>query len=64
MTTATTPRTLVASAAPVAFVDDDEVEEIRRECVKQPDPPFIFGQRLVGREIHFAALCDLTQFDL
>ncbi len=49
------PRTVIARAAAMALVHDYKVEEIRRECLEQSIAPFVLGQCLVGREIHFAA---------
>ena len=57
------PVALVAGAAAVALVHDDEVEEVSRELSVQARPPLVPRDRLVGREIHLAAL-DRLAFDL
>lgn len=49
------PVRLVAGAAPVALVYDDEVEEILRVLPVQPRSPLIPRDRLVCREVHLAA---------
>ena len=48
----------------MAFVDDDQVEEIRRERFEEAGPALILGERLIDREIHLAALDHLAAFDL
>ena len=58
------PGARVAGAAAVTLVDDDEVEEVRRERLEQADAPLILGQRLIEGEIHLAALDDLAGLDL
>ena len=58
------PATVVARAAAMALVHDDEVEEVRRERLEQPWPPLVLGERLVDGEVHLAALDDLAGLDL
>jgi len=58
------PRAVVAGAAAMAFVHDDEVEEVRRVCSKESGTTLVIGESLVDREIHLAALHDLARFDL
>ena len=51
-------------AAAMALVDDDEVEEVRRELLEEPGAALVLGKRLVDREVHLAALDDLAGLDL
>jgi hypothetical protein len=48
----------------VAFVHDDEVEEVRAEFTVQPRPALVAGQRLVDGEVHLPALADHAVLDL
>ena len=50
------PVAVVPGAAAMAFVDDDEVEEVRGEFFVKAGAAFVFGDGLVDGEIHFAAL--------
>ncbi len=54
------PCIVVARAAAMTLIDDDKVEELRWEGLEEPNPPLILGQRLIDREIHLAALHDLS----
>jgi hypothetical protein len=54
------PGTLVTCAAAMAFVHDDEVEEVGREGSEQPRAPLVLGERLVDPEVHLSALDHLA----
>lgn len=58
------PRTIVSRAAPMAFIDDDEVKEIRRIVPEKPRAALLLCQRLIDGKIHLPALNDLAGFDL
>ena len=47
----------------MAFIDDDKIEEVRRVLAVQARPAFIFRDRLVRREVDFAALDGFTMTD-
>ena len=49
------PVALVAGAAAVALVHDDEVEEVRREFAVEAGPPLVAGDGLIDGEVHLAA---------
>ena len=57
-----TPGTLVTAGAPVAFVDDDEIEEVR--AVLTEDVFTGGGQGLVDAEVHVTALAHVAACDL
>jgi hypothetical protein len=48
----------------VAFIDNDEVEKLRRVGLEETRSPLVLGQRLIDREIHLAALHHLAGLDL
>jgi hypothetical protein len=54
------PRAVVARAAALAFVHDDEIEEVGREEPEQPGAPLVLGKCLVDREVHLSALHHLA----
>ncbi len=58
------PRTVAASAAPVAFIDDDEVKEIWWKGSEEPSAWFVFCKCLIDCKIHFAALDNFARFNL
>ena len=58
------PRTVVARRFPVAFVDNNEVEEIRRVVAEKPGAALVFGKGLIDGEIHFAAFDDFAGINL
>ena len=58
------PVALLPRAAAVALVDDDEVEEVGRELAVQARTDLVVGDRLVGREVHLAALASVAADDL
>ena len=58
------PVALVAGAAAVALVDDDQVEEVGREFPVQAGAALVLGDGLVDGEVHLAALDDLAGLDL
>src|SRR5438552_2144964 len=58
------PVTLVARAAAMTFIDDDQVEKVRRVFFIQALAPFIFCQRLINRKIDFTTFYRLAIFDL
>ena len=58
------PGTLVTCAAAMAFVHDDEVEEVGGERPEQPHAPLVLGERLVDPEVHLPALDHLARLDL
>src|SRR5947207_1291865 len=58
------PCTVIASAAPVTFVHDDEIEEIASESFEQPHSTFVLSQSLIEGEVHLAAVHNLTGFNL
>jgi len=58
------PVALVPRAAAVAFVHDDEVEEVPWELPVEPRPVLISRDCLVCGEVHLATLLRLTAFNL
>src|SRR5439155_4973828 len=52
------------SAAAVAFVHDDEIEEVGREFFVKAGPVGILSNGLVGGKIEFAAEYHVAAFDL
>jgi hypothetical protein len=58
------PRRVFGGAAAMAFVDDDQVEEIRRELLVDVLFFFVAGDRLIEREIDFEGLVGLPVDDL
>jgi hypothetical protein len=58
------PRAITASAAPMAFINDDKVKEVCRVITEEPFASFVFSERLINSEIHFAAVNYLTRFNL
>jgi len=58
------PVAVVARAAAVALIDDDQVEEVRRIFPIQTRPSFVAGDGLVDREIDVAAMADFAILDL
>ena len=58
------PVAVVAGAAPVALVHDDQVEEVRRILPVQPRPALVLGDGLVDGEVHLPALGRLAVLDL
>ena len=54
------PVAVVAGAAPMALVDDDEIEEVLRVLPIETRPTFVAGDALIGREVHIAALRSVT----
>ena len=54
------PVALVARAAAVALVHDDEVEEVGRVLAEQAGAALVLGDRLVDGEVHLPALDDLA----
>ena len=58
------PVALVAGAAAVALVDDDEVEEVGRVLAVEARPALVLGDGLVDGEVHLAALDRLAVLDL
>jgi hypothetical protein len=54
----------VAGAAPVAFVDDNKVEEIGGIFLVQAWSPLILGERLVDGKVHLSALVGDAVLDL
>ena len=50
------PVAIVAGAAPVALVHDDQVEEVRGVLPVEPGPALVLGEGLVDGEVHLAAL--------
>src|SRR5439155_6487768 len=59
-----TPITFVASTAAMTFIDDDEIEKVRRVFLVQTGAAFIFRERLINREINLAALNRIAVLDL
>ena len=49
------PIALVPRASPMALVDNDEVEEIRRKLTVQSRPLLVPRDSLIGSEVHLAA---------
>src|SRR5437867_6197774 len=47
----------------MTFIHDDEVEEVWRVLTIETGPPLVFGDCLVGREIHLTAFGSIA-FDL
>lgn len=58
------PRAVIARAATMTLVHDDEVKEVRSKGFEEARTPLVFGKRLVDREVHFATLYDFARFDL
>ena len=58
------PVAVVAGAAPMALVDDDEIEEVSRVLPIETRPALVAGDALIGREVHVAALRSVTAGDL
>src|SRR6185437_1062027 len=58
------PIAVVARAAAVALIDDDQVEEVRRIFPIQTRPPFVAGDGLVDRKIDVATMADFAILDL
>ena len=58
------PVAVVAGAAPMAFVDDDEIEEVSRVLPVEARPALVAGDALTGREVHVAALRGVAAGDL
>ena len=58
------PVALVAGAAAVALVDDDQVEEVGRVLAVEARAALVLGDRLVDGEVHLAALDGLAACDL
>ena len=58
------PVALVAGAAAVALVHDDQVEEVGRVLAVETRPALVLGDGLVDREIHLAAFVGLAVLDL
>ena len=58
------PVAVVACAAAMALVDDDEVEEVARVLAVESRPRLVFGDGLVDGEVHLAALHDRAALDL
>ncbi len=58
------PVALLASAAAVTLVDNDEVEEVAWKLAIQAGTHFIVRDRLVRREVHLAALASIAAADL
>ncbi len=58
------PIRIFAGAAAVTFIDDDQIEEVRRVLFIQAGSTFILCQRLIDREINLAALNSVSVFDL
>ena len=58
------PIAVVFGAAAMALVDDNQIEEILRIFFVKSGPVFVFGDRLVNREIHLAAFVDFAVLDL
>src|SRR5690606_8735628 len=57
-----TPVAVVAAGASMAFVDDDQIEEVRPVLAE-----YVFvggGQRLIDAEVHVPALAHLATSDL
>jgi hypothetical protein len=50
------PAALIASTAAMALVDNDEVEEVGCVFSEEAGAVFVPSDRLIGREVHFAAL--------
>ena len=50
------PTAFVPRAAAVAFIHDDQVEEIRRVLAVEAGPVFVLGDGLVDGEVHLPAL--------
>jgi hypothetical protein len=57
------PITLILCAASMAFVHDDEIEEIAREFSVETGAVFVSCDRLIRRKVHFAAQ-DYLAFNL
>ncbi len=58
------PGAVIARAAAMALVDDDQVEEIGRDMLEKAGAALVLGERLIDGEIHLPALDDLAAFDL
>lgn len=58
------PVAVFAGATAMAFVHDDQVEEVRRELAVQPRPSLVAGNGLVNGEVNFPALHRLAILDL
>src|SRR5919112_2690538 len=59
-----TPVALVPGAPPVAFVYDDQIEEVRRELPVESRTPLVLRDGLVDGEVHLPTLADLAVLDL
>src|SRR5207253_11402786 len=58
------PIAVVFGAAPMALIDDDQIEKILRIFFIKSRPVFIFGDRLIDREIELTAFVDFAVLDL
>src|ERR1017187_7637986 len=58
------PVRVISGGTTVAFVNDDEIEEIRAEFPVQAGAVLIFGEALVQGEVHLTALVRHAAFDL
>ncbi len=58
------PVALVFGAAAVAFVDDDQVEEVGRVLAVEAGAALVAGEGLVGGEVEFAPVVDHAPLDL
>ena len=54
------PTAFVPGTAAMAFVDDDQVEEVGRVFAVKAGPVVVLGDRLVDGEVDFPALADLA----
>lgn len=59
-----TPTTFRSCTPAVAFIDNDQVEEVWRVLLIKSWASFVFGERLINRKVHFAALNHFAVFDL
>ena len=59
-----TPSRVFCSAAPVALVDDDQIEEIRRELLVDVFLFLVTGDGLIQRQVDFVGFVYLALLDL
>ena len=57
------PVARLARAAAMAFIDDDEVEEVGVVFLVESRTPFVLGDGLIGGEIHLPAFDRFAVFD-